>query len=157
MLVGGALAQINYVIAESEGAIVNEGTSDLLDCLELLETIVSNLASDQIKRASVILFASLYTAQGAKKIVTAVQDTAVGFHPELLKAVREQHQPKDRKKSEYDSDPADATKEKSQFSPRKSTATTWKPPTKPRDGPTAPSKNPSKLPSPRKHGGGKGG
>ena len=157
VLVGGALAQINYVIAESEGAIVNEGTSDLLDCLELLETIVSNLASDQIKRASVILFASLYTAQGAKKIVTAVQDTAVGFHPELLKAVREQHQPKDRKKSEYDSDPADATKEESQFSPRKSTATTWKPPTKPRDGPTAPSKNPSKLPSPRKHGGGKGG
>ena len=49
VLVGGALAQINYVIAESEGAIVNEGTSDLLDCLELLETIVSNLASDQIK------------------------------------------------------------------------------------------------------------
>ena len=83
VLVGGALAQINYVIAESEGAIVNEGTSDLLDCLELLETIVSNLASDQIKRASVILFASLYTAQGAKKNVTAVQDTTVGFHPEL--------------------------------------------------------------------------
>ena len=160
VVVGGALSQINSVIAASNGAIVDEDTSDLSECLLYLEELAANLASDQIKRASVILFASYYTAQGAKKLVTAVQDTTVGFHPELLKNVRELHQPKEQKKGDPEADSADSRKEEAQyaqFPPKKPGSTTWKPANKTRDGAHANAKSPSKLSSPRKQGDGNGG
>ena len=156
-LIGGALFQLNSAISE-----YNIPAGDLPQVLAHLEQIAANLVSDQLKRASVILFASKHTGQGAKKLVEATEESAVGYHPDLIKRVRELADPK-KKKFDSESEASESSTSTSQPA-KKHGSSTWRPaaspssPSKQQDGPAANvSKSPSKQSSPRKPWGGKGG
>jgi hypothetical protein len=58
--------------------------ADMLNALQLMESIMQGLVSDQLACASIVMVAASHSENGAQKVASALRAKTLGYHPDLL-------------------------------------------------------------------------
>lgn len=83
-LVSAALIQVSNALDAQESPLDLE-ECDLRQVIQRLQTIVINLTSDQLARASVLITAAEHSNAGAEKVEFSLRAPTLGLHPSALK------------------------------------------------------------------------